>query len=391
MPIAAKTAVCWYVFCTAKGFRTVHLIPSVGLITVEHAQLHHKTHALVKRTSYLRQFLLYTVLAFWGAALSAQDIHFSQFGNAPMNLNPGLTGVFGGDLRFVGNYRSQWRGVPVPYSTFSGSIENKIYHKPNRYDRYFTGGLLLNYDKQGSLELTSMQIGIPIGMTMPVAKNNFLSIGITPAFGQRSFDTNRWTFDAQFVDCLFDPTAHTREDGTLFSDNLQYFDLSTGLNYRFQAPRSRTRFDLGGAMHHVNRPNHDFWTNAKDVRLAVRKSLYGMGMVQVSGSFDLLGQVLYQEQGTYRELLYGLGGRLLLNSKPYEELALQVGVSFRHRYTDAFIWTAEVHWRTWTLGFSYDLNLSDFVVATNNRGGPEVALIYRLYKIKPVVKQCPID
>jgi hypothetical protein len=86
-----------------------------------------------------------------------------------------------------------------------------------------------------------------------------------------------------------------------------------------------------------------------------------------------------------------MGGRLLLNSKPYEELAIQVGVSFRHRYTDAFIWNAEVHWRTWTLGFSYDLNLSDFVIATDNRGGPEVAVIYRLYKIKPVVKQCPID
>lgn len=331
----------------------------------------------------------------------AQDIHFSQFGNAPLNLNPGLNGVFGGDVRFVGNYRNQWRGVPVPYSTFSGSIENKIYYKrnrtdrapfdPDRYTRYFTAGLLFNHDKQGALDLTSVQIGIPVGFTMPLAPNNFLSVGLTPAFGQRSFNTNRWTFDAQFVDCLFDPTAHTREDGTLFSDNLQYFDLSAGLNYRFQAQGSRSRFDIGGAMHHVNRPNHDFWTNSKDVRLAARQSVYGMGLVQVSEPFDLLGHVLYQEQGAYRELVYGLAGRLLLNPKPYEELAVQVGVSFRHRYTDAFIWTAEVHWRTWTLGFSYDLNLSDFVVATNNRGGPEVALIHRIYKIKPVVKQCPID
>lgn len=355
----------------------------------------------MKRTLYVRPFLFLVALACGGAALLAQDIHFSQFGNAPLNLNPGLNGIFGGDVRFVGNYRNQWRGVPVPYSTFSGSIENKIYYKrnrtdrapfdPDRYTRYFTAGVLLNHDKQGALDLTSVQIGIPVGFTMPLAPNNFLSVGLTPAFGQRSFNTNRWTFDAQFVDCLFDPTAHTREDGTLFSDNLQYFDLSAGLNYRFQAKKSRSRFDIGGAMHHINRPNHDFWTNAKDVRLAARKSLYGMGLMQVSGPFDLLGQVLYQEQGTYRELVYGLAGRLLLNPKPYEELAVQVGVSFRHRYTDAFIWTAEVHWRTWTLGFSYDLNLSDFVVATNNRGGPEVALIHRIYKIKPVVKQCPID
>ncbi|MBK9336846.1 MAG: PorP/SprF family type IX secretion system membrane protein [Lewinellaceae bacterium] len=345
----------------------------------------------MKGTLYARHVLFFVLLLSSGNYLSAQDIHFSQFGNSPLNLNPGLNGVFGGDIRFVGNYRSQWRGVPVPYSTFSGSIENKIYHKPNRYDRYFTGGLLLHYDRQGTLELTSLQIGIPIGLTMPLAKNQFLSLGVTPAFGQRSFDTDHWTFDAQFVDCLFDPTASTRESGSLFSDNLQYFDLNAGLNYRFHAKKTRTRFDIGGAIHHINRPNHDFWTNAKDVRLAARKAVYGTGLAQVSDKFDLLGQVLYQEQGAYRELLYGIGGRLLLNDRPYNELALQVGVSFRHRYTDAFIWNMEVHWRTWTLGFSYDLNLSDFVVATDNRGGPEVSLIYRLYKIKPVVKQCPID
>lgn len=326
-----------------------------------------------------------------GAAMRAQDIHFSQFYNAPLNLNPGLNGIFGGDTRFVGNYRSQWRGVPVPYTTFMGTVENKFYYRANRYDRYFTGGLALSHDRQGALELTSLVVGLPLGLTQPLAKNHFLSIGVTPAFGQRSFNTTRWTFDAQFVDCMFDPSAVTREDGTLFSDNLAYFDLSAGLNYRFQARQKRTRFDVGGGIHHVNRPRHNFWNNASDVRLAERKALYGIGLVQASASFDVLGQVFYQQQGAYRELVYGLAGRLLVNDKPYEELALQLGVSFRHRYTDAMIWTAEVHWKTWTLGFSYDLNLSDFVVATNNRGGPEVALIYRLYKIKPVLHPCPVD
>jgi len=320
-----------------------------------------------------------------------QDVHFSQFHNAPLNINPGLNGVFGGDLRFIGNYRSQWRAVPVPYTTFWGSVENKFYYRANRYDRYFTGGLALSHDRQGTLELTSIVASIPLGITLPLAKNNFLSASIMPAFGQRSFGTTRWTFDAQFVDCLFDPTASTREDGTLFSDNIQYFDLSAGLNYRFQAREKRTRFDVGGAIHHVNRPRHNFWRDAAEVRLAERKALYGIGLVQLSSLFDVVGQVLYQQQGAYRELVYGIAGRLLLNDKPYEELALQLGASFRHRYTDAIIWTGEVHWKTWTLGFSYDLNLSDFVVATNNRGGPEVSLIYRLYRIKPVLHPCPVD
>ena len=324
-------------------------------------------------------------------SLLAQDIHFSQFGNSPLNLSPGLNGVFGGDMRFVGNYRSQWRGVPIPYTTFSGSVENKLYYRKREYDRYLTGTLLINYDRQGSLALTSLQIGIPIGITHPLGRNSFLSLGVTPAFGQRSFGTHEWSFDAQFVDCMYNPSAATMEDGTLFSTTLQYFDLSAGLNFRYYAPNSRTRFDIGGGLHHINRPNHDFWTNSEDVRLASRMAIYGSGAFQLASNFDLMLQGQYQRQGGYREVVYGAGARFLLNAKPYQELALQVGADIRHRYTDAILPHIEVLWRTWILGFSYDINLSEFRVATENRGGPEVALIYRLYKVKPIIKQCPID
>ncbi|MEO6037125.1 MAG: hypothetical protein ABIQ93_01850, partial [Saprospiraceae bacterium] len=56
----------------------------------------------------LPAFVLFTL------ALSAQDIHFSQFANSPINLSPGLIGAFGGDVRFVANYRNQWRSGPIP-------------------------------------------------------------------------------------------------------------------------------------------------------------------------------------------------------------------------------------------------------------------------------------
>lgn len=344
----------------------------------------------MKRKLYLPCLLGLFVLALSLGSLSGQDIHFSQFANSPLNLNPGLSGIFAGDVRFVGNYRSQWRSVPVPYTTFSGSAESKWYYQRNKYDRYFTGALLINYDQQGSIKLTSLQVGIPIGLTIPLAPNNLLTLGMTPAFGQRSFRTDEWTFDAQFVDCLFDPSAPTMENGALFSTNLKYFDLSAGLNYRFHAARNRSRLDVGGAIHHVNRPNHDFWTNSQDVRLAHRTALYGIGLVQMTDRFDLIGQVQFQRQGGYRDFLYGVGGRLILNMQPYQELAVQGGVDFRQRYTDALIAHFEVMWRTWTFGLSYDINFSDFAVATDNRGGPEVAVIYRLYKIKSI-KQCPID
>ena len=105
--------------------------------------------------------------------LAAQDIHFSQYLNSPMNLGPGMTGVFGGDTRFTGNYRNQWSRVPVPYTTFSGVVENKFYLSKLKYDRFLTGGLEINFDRQGTLSLTSLQIGIPISYTIPLSEMLF--------------------------------------------------------------------------------------------------------------------------------------------------------------------------------------------------------------------------
>ncbi|MBL7780161.1 MAG: PorP/SprF family type IX secretion system membrane protein [Saprospiraceae bacterium] len=344
----------------------------------------------------LRFFLI--VFALLPATLTqGQDIHFSQFGNSPLNLNPGLAGVFGGDLRFVGNYRSQWRSVPVPYTTFSGSVENKVYLTKGRYDRFLTGSLLVNYDRQGSLHLTSLQIGIPLALTLPIAKTNFLTLGATPAFGQRAFDQSKINFGNQWDGCAFDGSINPNEDLLLQNTSLKYFDLSAGMNFRMQGLTKRNRLDVGAAMHHINRPYHDFWSSTLsdpgNVRLYNKLSVYGLGLVQIRSNFDLMLQASYQKQGGYSEIVYGGGLRFHLNQRPYRELSLQVGADYRSRYQDALIPHVEVLYRTWMLGVTYDVNFwSDVNLVTNRRGGPEISLTYRLYKIKPlpVFKSCPI-
>lgn len=329
--------------------------------------------------------------------LSAQDVHFAQYLNAPMNLGPGMTGIFGGDTRFTANYRNQWRQVPVPYTTFSGVVENKFYLQKQRYDRYLTGGVMINYDRQGDLRLTSLQVGIPVSYTIPLvrtglASRNFLTLGVVPAFGHRGFSTNKLTFDAQYVDCMYDPSASINESQLFASNSLSYFDLSGGINYRWQAAAYRSKVDIGMGWHHINRPNHDFWDIGSDIRLEQRVAWYASLLFQVGHKVDLVGQGLYQTQGAYQQTAIGAGARIHLNQLPYHELAIQIGANYRQTYNDAIIPHVEVHWRTWTMGLSYDINVSDARIVTNRRGGPELALIYRLYKVKPLskFKSCPI-
>ena len=343
----------------------------------------------------LRRIILFALLlSSFGA--TAQDIHFSQFGNSPLNLSPGLAGVFGGDMRFVGNYRQQWRSVRVPYNTFSGTVENKVYFNHARFDKYLTASLLVNYDKQGDLSLKSLQIGIPISLTLPVGKANYLTIGATPMFGQRSFDTDEISFDEQYINGMYDPSAAITENLSVTS--LKYFDFSAGANFRTQSRTKRSRLDIGGAVHHINRPAHDFWessvTGTDDVRLYNKLSLYGLGLFQLTEKFDFMAEGLFQQQGKYQEIVYGGGLRMHLTKSRYKELALQIGVDWRHRYNNSLVPRLEVFYSTWTLGATFDWDLFSKAgeLISEKRGGPEISLIYRLYKIKPLpkFKSCPM-
>lgn len=344
------------------------------------------------------RFLLAGTLACFVQVLSAQDIHYSQYLNSPMNLGPGMTGIFGGDTRFTANYRNQWTSIPVPYTTFSGVVENKFYLEKLRYDRYLTGGLIINYDQQGDLSLTSQQIAIPLSYTLPLKRksslfsNHFMTLGVVPMFGQRHFSTRNISFDAQFIDRMYDPSASFQESQLLDNTNIKYFDFSSGLNYRWQSKTNRSKVDLGIGWHHMNRPSHDFFQGNNKVRLEQRRAFYTSLLLEVHSRLDAVGQALYQEQGGYREFALGAAARFYLNQQPYRELAIQFGGNFRQTYRDAIVPHVEVHWRTWTLGYTYDINISRARTLTEGRGGSELALIYRLYKVKPMskFKSCPI-
>src|SRR5271170_479831 len=86
----------------------------------------------------------------------AQDLHFSQFFEAPLLRNPALAGIFTGDYRIQGVYRDQWNSFTNAYKTGSFNGEYKL--PIGRTDDYLTLGLEILYDEAGDAGLTSTQI-----------------------------------------------------------------------------------------------------------------------------------------------------------------------------------------------------------------------------------------
>lgn len=332
--------------------------------------------------------------------LLSQDIHYSQFYNAPLNLSPALTGIFRGDVRFMGNYRSQWRAVPVKYLTFTGAADMKFIRQTMRKG-FFSGGVVFHYDQAGYSKLNLSHLGLNGSYTHRLGEKTYATAGAQLGFNQRAFKLDELTFNNQFDPGrgVYDPGLPTGEE---FPNTNNFFiDFSAGFNLRLQSHsdaelvdrlEKRSKLDLGVGIFHLNQPDQSFIEDAV-VPLQMRFSPYAFGTLQLSKSIDFLLNFSGQFQNPYRELLISGGGKLHLNRSLGKQLAVQLTAGYRFSdIGDGFIPALEVNYNSWKVGISYDINVSDFNIATRRRGGPEVAVHYIITKVKPlpVFKICPL-
>ena len=317
-----------------------------------------------------------------GAA--AQDLHYSQRFKSPLNLSPALAGLYGGEHRFVANARNQWRNVPVDYLSVSGSYDTKLAYEPG-VKGFWGIGAQFNYDKAGYSRLALAQLGLNLSRTQRLDDRNLLTLGAQLAGGQRYFDTDDLEFNDQYTPgkTTLDPTQQQ------FAETSQFYpSVSAGVNWRYQVRESRTFVNVGGGLYHLNTPDVSFADDADDVELEQRASAYVLGTLMLTDRIDLLANYSHQWQGPHREPLAGLRGKFYLENPLVRTLALQLGVHYR--FDDAIVPVVGANIDNWEVGFSYDLNLSDFDVASNTNGGPELAVIYTFQKIRPeICLLCP--
>ena len=320
--------------------------------------------------------------------LKAQDIHWTQFNNAPLHINPALTGVYNGDIRFAGNLRRQWFTVPVSYATFSGAFDTKIYNKQLEKSQ-FAVGMLFSHDQAGDGRLRMAQLGLSGSFLQQIGNGHYLSLGGMLGGAQRTYDSNNLNFDDQFNGKTFDPGLTTQEPLLRYDDNILFGDLSGGVNYHYKATEKRTRLDVGLGAFHLNRPDRSFREESK-APCPIRYSIYGMGQLPVSNNLDLVLQAVGQYQGPHREAVIGAGINIHLNQNLDKEFSIQPGAYYRFN-EDAFSPYIGARYRMWNFGFSYDVNTSGFTRATNQVGGPEFSISHIITTVKPLrTRICPI-
>lgn len=319
------------------------------------------------------------------SSLSAQDIHFSQFYLSPLNLNPAMTGVMNCNKRIVGNYRNQWASVlrDKAYSTYSASYDQRI--PVGRYDNFGVGATLWG-DKAGSIDFATLQARLSFSYSKKMGgyrkKAHYLVVGADVGVTQRSIDALKAQWGTQNNGGTFDNTLPSQETN-LTNDYLIYPDVSAGVLW-FSVFDDNQNLYFGAAYHHINRANQSFQKNGFEA-LYSRFTIHGGGEFLLTDRLGLVPGLLVYLQGPSMETNLGTSFKFLLGNSRTLQQALQFGLWTRIAYKldqgihdDAIILSTRFDYQQFSLGFSYDANISSLSKASNSFGGFEFALVYKM-------------
>ncbi|HRF82261.1 MAG TPA: PorP/SprF family type IX secretion system membrane protein [Flavobacteriales bacterium] len=315
---------------------------------------------------------------------AAQDIHFSQFFHAPLASGPGAIGTFDGDLRFNGIFRQQWRAVTIPYRTFAlgGDAANAA-----GVQGLGLGAWIFN-DKAGDSRMNQTHLSIGASWTEHFGADgeHALTGGLQFGLTSISLDPTGLSFDNQYNGYYYDPNLSSGEQFAR-SSNL-HTDLHAGAVYRYVADH-RTNVQVGLGLFNLTTPGISF-LNGPSTELDMRTSSHLMVQFPIAEKMDLLPMVQFMSQGEFQEVDIGTNLRYILLERYGLERAVLFGAHYRA--ADAGYLYAGLEHDDWTFGLSYDINTSDLVPASRNRGAIELTAI-RILKKRPAIpakfKACP--
>ncbi len=314
--------------------------------------------------------------------LRSQDIHWSQFNDNPIYQNPGNAGNFNGDVRFVGNFRDQWRSVSVPYQTLSMSADGKLYN----HKALGIGGLFF-HDVTGDGRFRTIELQANISYLLKLTKDSVHTIrpGINIGMNHRQVNWDAFKFGNQYNGQMYDAGISNNEN--YWNDKKTNFSTGVGITYQYLIDKRKT-LEAGAALFNINRPNQGFYGEVipRDMRTNIFAKLY----YPIDYDWDIIPSFQLSFQGVYREVIVGSSARYTLINRMDKYRAFYAGAWYRTK--DAAYITVGVDYQQWFVGLSYDMNFSTLTKASRVRGGFEIAVRYIIFRFKPkkiVHRICP--
>jgi len=300
----------------------------------------------------------------WG-----QDLHFSQYYNAPMLVNPANTG-FNPDFDFRAgiNYRNQWASVGTPYKTMSAWGDVKLLG--NRIENGWVGlGGMLWKDQAGSGSLTGTTGMLSLAYHQMLGYNSLLSGGFSVGYTQKRIDVTKLTFDDQWNGVFFDANIPTFEP--FATNQVSYVDLQAGINYAYFASEN-FYFNAGVSVMHINTPRETFFdASISNNEISRRYNVFLNASVKVLDTWILNPNIYVSMVGNSREILAGINANRDLGDNGARQLIM--GVYYRNN--DAVIPLFGYQINDLKMTFNYDATISSLSKSNLTRGAYEISIV----------------
>jgi len=328
------------------------------------------------------------IICFNALSLNAQDPGFSQNQNTGSYLNPALSGIYDGNMRFGVNYRDQWSSVLNTQKFITGNVNGDL--KFGIFDGdYFSVNVNAMFDQAGRGRYTQTLLHLGGSYIKKLSENynggQFLSFGFRAGLGQNSLDWGRLWFDRQFDRNGFfvNPEADNGEPRINGGSNRTNFypDMGVGLFWYLLRGENSSVY-AGFAANHLNQPNISLLQAAGGgVALYTKWSGHLGAELPINNSISLAPSFLMWVQGPSWQSMFG--SAIKYNGYGEGDLSMRLGLMARLANSvtssatfDSFIIDVGFEFSKYTIGLSYDITVSDLSLASKNRGAFELSFFY---------------
>ncbi len=319
-------------------------------------------------TKYIQHIIFLICISV--TTVHAQDLHFSQYFNAPLLVNPANTGFAPeSDYRVGMNYRNQWASISNPYKTMSAWGDVQLFN--NRFENGWIGlGASLLSDKAGTGSLTSNRGYISAAYHQMLGLGSLLSIGFNAGFNQKRIDFSKLSFDNQWNGKFFDITVPPNEPFAF--NSVTYMSLGVGINYGYFV-NENVYVNLGASVNNLNRPKESFFADsaAVDAEIAPRATGFLNASIKLNDRWILNPNIYYSRVGNAGELVAGINANRNLSG----DGATQLILGLYYRGGDAAIPMVGFQWNNFKLTANYDATISSLSSFNRSQGAYEISLI----------------
>jgi type IX secretion system PorP/SprF family membrane protein len=301
----------------------------------------------------------------------AQDLHFTQYYNTPMLLNPANTALMSEDnFRIGAIFRNQWATIPVPYNSTSIFTDFQLIRNPDR-NNWLGIGLAVYNDKAGDGNLSLFNAGGSVAYHLQIGEGKMLSAGISGAYVHRSINFAAFSYDSQWDGFTFDKSNPNNERIKIATTN--FFDLGAGVNYAL-FPNKNTYIKMGLGLAHLTQPVESFLGSPINT-VGIRTTGSVDALLHLTNKLTINPSTYFTLQTGAWEMLFGT---LVITTVSEEENGTtQLILGGYYRMEDAVIGVAGLKWNNFKLTASYDFTVSSLTAYNQGYGAVEIGLIYQ--------------